>query len=137
MINETLVDVELILEAFDETRESADPEESKEYHLSRLTKHSVLLTTFENEMENWSTWIQESHFYAFLYKQDGEELSLLVELNWDDNWGNWEWVTLKQIKSSSNLQADGWKLLRLHASENIKTAGTGGWADFLKTVLKS
>ena len=129
------IDLSDLLRDLDESKLSGDPDQDKDYQMSRLPEHAILLTTFEDEIENWSTWIQESLYFVLHHIQQNDRVSLLIELKWDDNWGMWEWEILSHVVASSDIRQDGWEMIKAYAAMNLETAGQGEWANFLKELI--
>ena len=67
-----------------------DREESRENEQSRLMPGAVLVARFEDEVQNWTSWILESEYYVCEVPVKSATY-LFFELSWDDNWGNWQW----------------------------------------------
>ena len=94
-----------------------------------IPKEALFLGTFENSVSNWTTWSLEADYYLMPLK-DGEFDWALFRLNWDDNWGNWDWsfdARLKGLKDQP-LGAAQLMLTELWNTWNIDLSNPDGWA---------
>jgi hypothetical protein len=109
---------------------SADHSELEELNPS----DAVEVAEFSAEVENWTTWKQQSYFYVCKVPKL-KDTYLLFAIHWDDNWGKWErqsWSAVEGVKTHESASS---VLLKHFADENIENADDGCWKQFLTKFL--
>ena len=51
---------------------------------------------FDDEVENWTSWKIEDHFYVMPWEGSDFDWALFG-ISWDDNWGRYEWRGLARV----------------------------------------
>jgi len=95
---------------------------------------AIEVAEFSDEVENWTTWKQQSFFYVCKVPKH-EDTYLLFAIDWDDNWGTWErqsWSAVEGVKTHESASS---VLLKHFANENIENADDGNWKQFLTEFL--
>lgn len=74
-----------------ETPEDLDLSNSGDHsELEELNPSDAIeIAEFSDEVENWTTWKQQSYFYVCKVTKL-KNTYLLFAIHWDDNWGKWE-----------------------------------------------
>lgn len=120
------------------------PEIPDDLELSNFHDHSELeklnpsdaieAAEFSDEVENWTTWKQQTYFYVC--KVPGLiDTYLLFAIDWDDNWGCWKRQSWCAVEGLSTHKSAATVLLKQFAKDNLNNAGSGGWREFLKSLL--
>ena len=103
-----------------------DEEESESEDFSFDTSHQKALMeealpaeyTFLGTIDtNVSTWSMEADYYLLSVKDESFDWAL-IRINWDDNWGQWEWAFDARLKG---LKDQPLKAARLMLTELWKT----------------
>ena len=77
-------------EDLDEEEEDPDHDEIFESMESALPSSARSLGNVEDEVENWTSWQINSHFYILPLDEAAQRYGL-IRIDWDDNWGRWGW----------------------------------------------
>lgn len=96
---------------------------------------AIEVANFSDEVENWTTWNLQSHFYVCKVPKL-KDTYLLFAIDWDDNWGQWERKSWDAVEGLDTHQSAAAVLLKHFADENIEHAGGGGWELFLESLRK-
>jgi hypothetical protein len=117
-----------------EREEFFDREEAKWAAQENLPEGAFVVATFENEVENWTTWTSEKTFYVCKIP-DKNNAYLLFQLDWDDNWESWQFYSCAAVVEAPNKEAATKQLLREFALSSIQNSGGGEWEAFLRSLL--
>jgi len=105
------------------------------YELEDLNPPDAIeVAEFSDEVENWTTWKQQSYFYVCKVPEH-ENTYLLFAIDWDDNWGKWERQSWGAVKGPKTHESASAVLLKRFAEKNIENAGDGSWKQFLTKFL--
>ena len=55
-----------------------------------IPSNATKLGSINSEVENWTTWRIEDHYFLIPLAQ-GDFNWALIRISWDDNWGRYEW----------------------------------------------
>jgi hypothetical protein len=94
---------------------------------------AVYVAEFSAEVENWTTWKQQSYFYVCKVPKH-RDTYLLFAINWDDNWGHWERESWDAVEGLDTHEGATAVLLQHFADEHLEDAGDGEWKEFLEGV---
>ena len=96
-----------------ETEENHDEYEEEEYSEqsgqdieefeSKLPRDAVFLGALNDEVENFTSWEINDHYYIVPLKDDAYDWALF-RISWDDNWGRFEWQPDARIKGASDYK---------------------------------
>ena len=92
---------------------------------------AVEVAEFSAEVENWTTWKQESYFYVCKVPKL-RDTYLLFAIHWDDNWEHWERQSWDAVEGMDTHESAAAVLLHHFADEHLENAGDGEWKEFLK-----
>lgn len=111
-----------------------DRDESREKEQSRLMPSAALVAHFEDEVQNWTSWILELEYYVC--EVPGKSATyLLFELSWDDNWGNWQWRSCAAVSEAPDQKEAIQTLLKHYARSELEFEQEGEWRNFLEKLL--
>lgn len=105
---------------------SADHSELEELNPS----DAIEVAEFSDEVENWTTWKQQSYFYVCKVPIL-KDTFLLFAINWDDNWERWERQSLGAVEGLDTHKNASNVLLKHFANENLNNAEESKWKRFL------
>lgn len=93
-------------------------------------KDAIEVAQFSGDVENWTTWRQQTFFYVCGVPEHNYTF-LLFAINWDDNWGCWERQSWGAIHGLSTHENAASSLLKNFAVEHLENADDGEWKKFL------
>lgn len=78
--------------------------EAEEFELGRLPANAVLVWHFEDEVYHSPglTWYLSCNYFTVPVKGQANTFALLA-LNWDDNYGEWEWRIDGGVSGASSI----------------------------------
>lgn len=88
----------------DENEEEEYPEDSGrdiEEFESKLPPNAIFLGAINDEVENFTSWEINDHYYIITLKEDDYDWALF-RISWDDNWGRFDWQPDARIKGISD-----------------------------------
>jgi hypothetical protein len=103
----------------DEVPDYPDEEESESEDFSFDTSHQKALMeealpaeyTFLGTIDtNVSTWSMEADYYLLPVKDESFDWAL-IRINWDDNWGQWEWAFDARLKGLKDQPLNAARLM--------------------------
>jgi hypothetical protein len=77
-------------EDLEDEEEDPDRDEIFESMESTLPSSARSLGNIEDEVLNFTSWEINFHFYILPLDETAKRYAL-IRINWDDNWGRWEW----------------------------------------------
>lgn len=77
-------------ESEDEREDYSDPSVVLEKMEDSIPKTAKFIGVFEDEVNNWTSWKVEDHFYIIPWQDEGFEWALF-RITWDDNHGRYDW----------------------------------------------
>lgn len=66
-----------------------DRDDALERIEGELPASAIKVGRFEDEVDNFTSWKVEDHFYIYPWAGDEFEWAL-IRITWDDNWGRWD-----------------------------------------------
>ncbi len=123
-----------------ETSCDADEEESDSTDIGsfedQIPKNAVFVGTNDSEVDNWTSWKIEDHYYVIPW--EGSEFDwALFRISWDDNWGRYDWSTDARIKGVADPREAARQMVRgLFAQWGIDLSEADRRADreFLESI---
>lgn len=92
-------------DAFDEEGEQiVDNDEILEQMTEAIPADAIGLGTFEDVVENWTSWQSNDRYYVLPWK--GEDFDwALFRISWDDNWGRYGWEACARVAGVADGRA--------------------------------
>jgi hypothetical protein len=132
--------LDAILSAVEEEQEEDDTEEeffdkdeARYVEEDRLPKGAVSIASFSDEVENWTSWDLEAHVFVSPVPEQENSYALLI-LNWDDNWGRWDWEVPVALKNQKDASTAKDYLLEAFVKERYEPGSDSEWNQFVKSL---
>jgi hypothetical protein len=128
--------LEIILGVVDEDEDGGlDREDARYSEESRLPAGAVLLASFTDEVENWTTWELETYLYLCPIPKHVNSYALVI-LSWDDNWERWDWEIPLAIGDQTDATSAKGSLLEAFVKERCDPKSDSAWDHFLKSLVE-
>ena len=95
---------ESIGEPEDESEDYPEPSAVLEKMEDAIPKKAKFIGVFEDEVNNWTSWKIEDHFYVIPW-QDDEFDWALFRISWDDNHGRYDWDCCARVSGITEYKA--------------------------------
>lgn len=103
-----------------------------------LPESAQVIEGFDEDTDHpFTEWHSEHYFYAAKIKLVDQDYGTLLRISYDDNWERWEISCEVLAKLHEDCDNFGGFLMRFFASVALRSAGNGGWANFLKGWARS
>jgi hypothetical protein len=99
-----------------------------------LPPGSICLGVFEDEVWNATVWRTEIHFYL-VKSHDPNFLWDLCGINWDDNWGRYNWELYSRITNIKDPYMAGFLLVENLWDSSYKNTRANPYRNFLTAIL--
>ena len=111
------------------------PEEDWELKLGQLPGSALEIASFENDIDPSPglSWHSELTLYLVPVKAHPGGYALLA-LDWDDNWGRWEWRVEGALKGAGSIDVAKKSLIAKYCEEYLP-GSSGNFRNFLEGLL--
>lgn len=121
-------------EVENEDEEELDRDDARYLEVSRLPAGAKLLASFNDTVDNWTTWELESYFYLCAIPGHANSYALVI-LSWNDNWERWDWEIPLAIENQPDAESAKRLLLNAFVQKRWESDPNSGWNNFLESLV--